>query len=125
MKNVTNADRSINQKESVDFIHEALEAEGVEVTKTLIDKVLDKARDLSINALIQGQDIKVRGLGTLAIREHKERPFKTPVLDEDGNHTGEWKEGITPAGVHVQFVESDSLLESMNEATGSDNPLMS
>lgn len=121
----TNAETSINQKESVDFIHEALKVEGHDITKADIDRVLDKARDLSINALIQGKDIKVRGLGTLAIREHKERPYKTPVLDANGVFTGTWKEGVTPAGLHVEFVESDSLLDSMNEApSSSENPLL-
>lgn len=122
---MTNAERSINQKESVDFIHEALKVEGHDITKADIDRVLDKARDLSINALIQGSDIKVRGLGTLAIREHKERPYKTPVLNADGTFSGTWKEGVTPAGKHVEFVESDSLLDSMNDVVPtSGNPLL-
>lgn len=110
----TNAERSINQKESVDFIHEALKAEGKDVTKADIDRVLDKARDLSINALIQGKDIKVRGLGTLKVSEHQERNYKLP----DGTT------GTAPAGVHVLFVESDSLLDAMNGAVNSENPLM-
>ncbi len=119
-----NARNSINQGESIDFIHEALEAEGIKITKADIDRVLDKARDLSINALVQGQAIKIRGLGTLEIREHKARPYKTPVLDADGKHTGEWKEGTTPAGKHVEFVESDSLLDAMNKKVNPENPLM-
>jgi len=121
----TNAEKSINQKESVDFIYEALKLEGVKVTKTLIDAVLDKSRDLAINALIEGSEIKVRGLGTLAIREHKERPFRTPIMNEDGTHSGNWKEGVSPAGKHILFVESDKLLDAMNDLVPStDNPLL-
>lgn len=121
----TNAESSINQKESVDFIYEALKIEGVKVTKTLIDKVLDKSRDLAINALVEGSEIKIRGLGTLAIRTHEASAFKTPILDVNGVATGEFRTGTTPAGKHILFVESDSLLEAMNsDAPSQDNPLL-
>ncbi len=107
----SNADSSINQKESIDFIHESLTKEGVKITKTDIDRVLDKSRDLAINALIMGQDIKVRGLGTLKVVPHEARPYTLP----DGT------KGVKEAGVHVRFVESDSLLDAMNNT--SVNPL--
>jgi len=124
---MTNAERSINQKESIDFIYEALQLEGVKVTKTLIDKVLDKSRDLAINALIEGSEIKVRGLGTLAIRDHAETPYKVPKKDPVTGAVlvGEFIEGVTPAGKHILFVESDSLLDAMNGVTvNPENPLL-
>jgi len=105
-----NATESINQKESIDFIHESLKLDGFDVTKVSIDRVLDKSRDLAVNALITGQDIKVRGLGTLKVVPHQERAYTLP----DGTT------GTAPAGVHVLFVESDALLTAMNNA----NPLI-
>jgi len=99
-----NAINSINQKESVDAIQASLQADGHEITKADIDRVLDKARDLSIATLVAGKSIKVRGLGSLTVREHQARDYKLP----DGTV------GTAPAGFHVQFVESDSLLEAMN-----------
>ena len=102
-----NAIESVNQKESVDAIYASLEADGKKETKATIDRVLDKSRDLAINVLVKGQDIKIRGLGTLKVVQHQERAYTLP-------------NGITgtaPAGVHVLFVESDALLTAMNTTT--------
>ncbi|MBL0702563.1 MAG: HU family DNA-binding protein [Sulfurospirillum sp.] len=101
---MSNAIESVNQKESIDAIYVSLKNDGHDVTKADIDRVLDKSRDLAINALVRGLDIKVRGLGTLAVRTHEARAYKLP----------NGKTGTAPAGVHVLFVESDSLLEAMN-----------
>lgn len=103
----SNALNSINQKESVDAIHESLKADGHDVTKADIDRVLDKSRDLAVGALVAGKSIKVRGLGSLVVKEHQARDYKLP----DGTT------GTAPAGFHVLFVESDSLLEAMNSTT--------
>jgi nucleoid DNA-binding protein len=123
---MANKENSINEKEATDFIYESLKIDGTPETKTTIDRVKDKARDLSINALVQGSAIKVQGLGTFEIREHKATTYKTPKRDENGVVIeGEWLTGTVPAGKHVLFVESESLLDAMNgELTPSANPLL-
>ncbi len=95
---------SINEKEAREAVHASLTADGIKVTKTLVDQIMDKASDLSFNALVAGFSIKVSGLGTLEVRSHAERNYKLP----DGTL------GTAPAGFHVQFVESDILLDAMN-----------
>jgi nucleoid DNA-binding protein len=96
--------KSFNEKEQREAVHAALTAEGVEVTKTLVDKIMDKQSELAFNALVAGSSIKFNGLGTLEVRPHTERKYKLP------NGTM----GTAPAGFHVGFVESDKLLEAMN-----------
>ena len=95
---------TLNEKEQREAVHAALEAEGVKITKTLVDKIMDKQGDLLFNALVSGKGIKIQGLGTLEVRAHAERHYKLP----DGT------EGTAPAGFHVEFVESDKLLTAMN-----------
>jgi len=95
---------SVNEKEARDAVYEALKAEGVKITKTLVDKVMDKANDLAFNALVSGKAIKAQGLGTLEVRAHSERHYVLP----DGTT------GTAPAGFHVEFVESKKLLEALN-----------
>lgn len=101
---------SINEKEARAAVHAALTAKGIKVTKTLVDQVMDTATDLSVNALVAGHAIKVQGLGTLEIRTHKGGNYKVP----DPLNAGQFLTGVAPAGKHVLFVESDSLLEAMN-----------
>jgi len=100
--------KSINEKEAREAVHASLKKDGVEVSKTVVDQIMDKAADLSFNALVKGASIKVSGLGTLEVRSHTERSYKLP----DGTV------GKAPAGFHVQFVESDKLLEAMNAPIG-------
>ena len=95
---------TLNEKEQREAVHSALEADGVKVNKTLVDKIMDKQNDLLFNALASGKGIKVSGLGTLEVRPHAERNYKLP------NGTT----GTAPAGFHVEFVESDKLLTAMN-----------
>lgn len=95
---------TLNEKEQREAVFSALKADGVEVTKTLVDKIMDKQNDLLFNALASGKGIKVSGLGTLEVRPHAERNYKLP------NGTT----GTAPAGYHVKFVESDKLLTAMN-----------
>jgi len=95
---------TLNEKEQREAVHTALEADGIKVTKTLVDKIMDKQNDLLFNALAGGKGIKVSGLGTLEVRPHAERNYKLP------NGTT----GTAPAGFHVEFVESDKLLTAMN-----------
>ena len=101
---------TLNEKEQREAVHASLTADGIKVTKTLVDQVLDKASDLTENALIAGSGIKVQGLGTLEIRTHAETAYKVP----HPTIAGEFITGTTPAGKHVLVVESDSLLEKMN-----------
>ncbi len=105
---------TLNEKEQREAIHAKLTAMGIKVTKTLVDQVLDVAGDLTFNALIQGKGIKVQKLGSLEPSMHKATTFKTPILDANGVATGEFREGVVPAKLHVRFVESDVLLEAMN-----------
>ena len=101
-------ENSINEKEAVNAIHTALTSEGVKVSKYLIDKVMDKAHDLTIGALKAGQAIKVSGVGTLEVRNHIATPYQVP----DGN--GSFHTGISPAGKHVTFVISRGLYKDIN-----------
>lgn len=106
---------TLNEKEQRTAIHAKLTENGIKVTKTLVDQVLDVAGDLTFNALIQGKGIKVQKLGSLEPSIHKATTYKVPVLDEDGLAIpGEFREGVVPAKLHVRFVESDVLLEAMN-----------
>ena len=98
---------TLNEKEQREAVYAALKAEGIEVTKTLVDKIMDKQNDLLFNALASGKGIKVQGLGTLEIRPHSERNYRLP----DGTT------GTAPAGYHVEFVESKKLLTAMNTVT--------
>lgn len=99
-----NKENSINEKEAREAIYAALKAEGVEVTKIMVDRIMDKADDLAFKALVDGKSIKVRGLGTLEVAEHKERRYKLP----DGTT------GTAPAGKHVRFKESEKLKTAIN-----------
>jgi nucleoid DNA-binding protein len=105
---MANALDSLNLKEQVDAIAASLKAEGVEVTKTIIDKILDKQRSLGFNALVAHKAIKWQDFGTLEVHSHAERPYKVP----DGK--GGFLEGKIPAGYHVKFVESKKLLDALN-----------
>jgi len=100
--------KSINEKEAREAVHAGMVADGHKVTKTVVDQIMDKASDLSFNALVAGNAIKIQGLGTLEVRSHAERKYKLP----DGTI------GTAPAGFHVQFVESDILLDAMNAPVG-------
>ena len=104
---------TINEKEARDVIYDSLKAGGVEITKTLLDKVLDKSTDLAIAGLAKGMGIKMQGLGTLEVRTHVERTRKVPVKNEDG--TWGTKEVTTPAGRHVALEISDSLMTELNK----------
>ena len=101
-------ENTLNEKEQREAVHAALTADGVKVTKTLVDQVMDKAGSLSFNAFVAGKGIKVSGLGSLNVAHHAERAYKVP----DGK--GGFLTGTAPAGVHVLFVESDLLLDAMN-----------
>ena len=101
-------ENSINEKEAVVAIHTALTNDGVKISKYLIDRVMDKAHDLSFAALSKGQAIKVQGLGTLEVRNHIATAYSVP----DGN--GSFRTGITPAGKHVTFVIAKKLKKSIN-----------
>ena len=102
---------TLNEKEQREAVYQGLTADGIKVTKTLVDQIMDKQGDLLFNALVAGKGIKIQGVGTVAVAEHKERPFKVP----DGK--GGFITGTTPAGVHVTFNESDKLLDAMNNVT--------
>lgn len=108
--------KSINEKEAREAVHAALVSKGVKVTKTVVDQVMDAVTDLSIKALVAGSAIKVQGLGTLEIRTHKGGNYKVP----DPLNAGQFLTGTAPAGKHVLFVESDSLLEAMNAPISAD-----
>jgi nucleoid DNA-binding protein len=95
---------SINEKEARDAVHAALEKDGVKVTKKLVDQVMDKASDLSFNALVAGKAIKIQDLGTLEVRAHAERDYVLPNGDK----------GTAPEGFHVKFVESEKLKRTLN-----------
>jgi len=95
---------TLNEKEQREAVHASLTADGIKVTKTLVDQIMDKQNDLLFNALVAGKGVKAQGLGTLEVRPHSERNYKLP------NGTL----GTAPAGFHVEFVESDILLEAMN-----------
>jgi len=95
---------TLNEKEQREAVHAGLADDGIKVTKTLVDQIMDKQNNLLFNALSGGKGIKVSGLGTLAVVTHQERNYKLP----DGTT------GTAPEGFHVRFVESDILLDAMN-----------
>jgi len=99
---------TLNEKEQREAVHKALTEKGIKVTKTLVDQVMDTQNDLLFNALRSNTGVKLQGVGTLEVRTHSERSFKVP----DGK--GGFREGVSPAGLHVKFVEADSLLTAMN-----------
>ena len=90
------------------------------ISKYLVDKVLDKAHVLTINALKSGQAIKVSGVGTLEVRNHKARNYSVPTVDANGtvvrdaNGNAVMQSITAPAGKHVTFVISKGLYEDMN-----------
>ena len=104
---------TFNEKEQRDAIYTYLtEKKGIDVTKTLIDQVMDAQNDLTAGAFVQGKGLKFSGLGTLKIVELKERNYKVP----DGK--GGWITGTSPAHKTVHFEASDVLLEKMNNPLG-------
>jgi len=108
-------ENTLNEEEQREAVHSALTAKGIKVTKTLVDQVIDTQNELLTSSLIAGQGIKVRGLGTLEVRPHSARNYKVPKKDASGVPIpGQFLTGVTPAGVHVEFVESDALLDAMN-----------
>ncbi len=106
-------EKSLNEKEVRDAVHARLTAKGIKCTKKIVDDVLDAATDVAIDALTSGKSIKYQGFGTIAPSFHKEKAFKTPVL-ENGLPTGAFHEGITPAHNRATFIESDIFIEKMN-----------
>jgi len=101
--------KKVNEKEQVDALHAALKSKGIEVTKTLLDEITDVQNDLAFATLSKGIGMGFQGVGSIVIAEHKERAYKVP----DGK--GGFHEGITPAGHHVVFIESNKLSEKLAE----------
>ena len=102
-------ENTINETEARQIVWEALKADGVEITKTLLDKVMDKQIDLAIEGLKKGMGIKMQGLGTLEVRTHEARTYKVP------NGDGTFKTVNKPAGKHVAINLSDKLYEEINK----------
>ena len=101
---------TINEQEARVAVHAALEAKGIKVTKTVVDQVMDTATDLAIAGLSAGKGIKVRGLGTLEVREHAESTYKVP----DVKNPGQFLTGVIPAGKHIAFNASDAVENALN-----------
>ena len=103
---------TINETEARDLIHASLKADGIEITKTLLDQVLDRSKDMAIAGLAKGVGIKMQGLGTIEVRTHQERTRKVPVKNADGT----WGTRLvtTPAGRHVALEVSDKLMTELN-----------
>jgi len=99
---------TLNEKEQRDAVYSALKKDGVKITKTLLNKVMDKQNDLMIQALTSGKGIKISGLGSIVVATHKARAFKVP------NGKGGFITGLSPAGFHVRFDESAKLYKAMN-----------
>jgi len=112
-----NKEMTLNEKEQTDAIYESLNRR---ITKTDIDTILDKGRDLMFNALTQKMGVKASKLGTLEIRSHQAGAYKVPnPLVADPANAGKFlpqtfTEGFSPAGFHVKFVMSDALKLAMN-----------
>jgi len=117
-------ENTINEAEARAFIHAKLTEDGVTITKTLLDKVLDTASDLSIAGLIAGQGIKIQGLGTIEVRKHQARTYSVPnKLVEDPDNPGQFLPRTfttvdAPAGRHIVINTSPSLLEALNSTSG-------
>jgi len=111
---------TVNEQEAREAVHAELTARGITVTKTAVDQILDVASDLSIAALASGKGVKVQGLGTLEIRQHQARAYKVPnKLVEDPANPGTFLPRTytthnAPAGFHIGFNSSDSLLDALN-----------
>ena len=103
---------TINETEARAIIHEALSVDGIKITKTLLDQVLDKSKDMAIAGLAKGVGIKMQGLGTIEVRTHQERTRKVPVKNADG--TWGTNTVTTPAGRHVALEVSDKLMTELN-----------
>ena len=103
---------TINETEARDLIHASLKEDGIEITKTLLDQVLDRSKDMAIAGLAKGVGIKMQGLGTIEVRTHQERTHKVPVKNADG--TWGTKTVTTPAGRHVALEVSDKLMTELN-----------
>jgi len=110
---------TLNEEEVREAVYAKAIAKGVkmngqDVTKTIIDDILDIKTDVAIEAIASGKGVKEQGLGSLVIKDHIARPYKTPILDDAGQPTGETLEGITPAGKHVKFEVSEELFDALN-----------
>ena len=103
------AENTINETEARGIVWQSLKDDGVEITKTLLDKVMDKATNLAIAGLTKGKGIKMRGLGTLEVRTHEARTYKVP------NGDGTFKTVDKPAGRHVAINLSDKLYTELNK----------
>jgi len=101
-------ENSINEGEAVAAIQKSLTNDGVKISKYLVNKVMDKAHDLTIEALKRGQAIKVQGVGTLEVKDHQARHYRVP--DENGT----LRDVDAPAGKHVTFVISRGLYKDIN-----------
>ena len=103
---------TINEKEALEAIHASLKKDGVEITKDKLGKVMDKMIDLSIAGLSKGKGIKMRGLGTIEIRDHAARTYSVPVDNGDGTFGA--KIVNAPAGKHIAIEASEDLLIALN-----------
>jgi len=95
---------TINEQEAQEIVHQRLQDDGVEITKTLVDKVFDTMKDLAIEGLTKGYGIKLQGLGTIEVRDYEARSYTLPdgtVVDKD-------------AGRKVAIEVSDNLKKAMN-----------
>lgn len=100
-----NKENTINEKEAREAVYKALKEKGVDVTKSLVDKIMDTQIDLAINGVKKGYGIKMQGLGTLKIVDLKARSYKLPdgtVVNKDARKT-------------VHFEISDKLQEELNK----------
>jgi len=104
-------ENTINEAEARDIIHAKLTEQGEEITKTLLDKVLDMSKDLAIAGLAKGQGIKLQGLGTIEVRTHQATTAKVPTTQ---NADGSWNFNTVdvPAGKHIAIEVSDSYLNT-------------
>lgn len=111
---------TINETEARTIIHGALVARGIkmdgkEVTKKLVDDILDIAEELSFDGLVAGKGIKMQDFMTIEVREHAATTYKVP----DVKNPGQFLTGTVPAGKHVGVIISDKLKEALNASNDS------
>lgn len=111
---------TINEAEATDAVHTFLNAKGIDITKTLVNQVIDAQIDLAIAGLTAGKGIKLRGLGTIEIRGHEARSYTVPdPLVEDPANLGTYLARTfthidAPAGRHIGIETSSKLFEALN-----------
>jgi len=115
-----NKKNTINEQEATEAIHAFLTSKGVDITKTLVNKVIDAQIDLAIAGLIAGKGIKLQGLGTIEVRTHKARTYSVPnpPVEDPANPGSYLPQTFTtvdaPAGRHIGIETSSLLFEALN-----------